>query len=418
MGDWLGADIEVTTTGMAHGGFAVARVDGRVVFVADALPDETVIARVTDDSKSSFWWADTVSVVAASPHRVPHIWAEADVSRELGSRVGGADFGHIDLRHQRTLKRFVLHDSLTRFGKIDETTLSSLLGDVESMPGDDEHNGLGWRTRVRLHVDEKGNVGPRARKSHDVIRVSTLPLASAGINSIAPLREQYGVVASVDVLSPSVGDPRLIVGNQKPTVIRERVGSREFRVDDNGFWQVHREAPLMLSETVAAAIDREKFDPAAYNLDLYGGVGLLAAALAEVGGPATRITTVEANERATEHAGENLAEWVGASAESAKVERWLSNLDNRATPAERVRLGAGTVILDPPRTGAGREVMALLTRIAPAQIIYVACDPVALGRDVAFAQAAGYRLTALRAMDMFPHTHHSEAVATLVRDAQ
>jgi tRNA/tmRNA/rRNA uracil-C5-methylase (TrmA/RlmC/RlmD family) len=174
----------------------------------------------------------------------------------------------------------------------------------------------------------------------------------------------------------------------------------------------------MLSETVAAAIDRERFDPAAYNLDLYGGVGLLAAALAEVGGPATRITTVEANERATEHAGENLAEWVGASAESAKVERWLSNLDNRATPAERVRLGAGTVILDPPRTGAGREVMALLTRIAPAQIIYVACDPVALGRDVAFAQAAGYRLTALRAMDMFPHTHHSEAVATLVRDAQ
>ena len=418
MGEWLGADVEITTTGMAHGGYAVARLDGRVVFVADALPDETVIARITDDSKSSFWWADTVSVVSPSPHRVPHIWAEADVSRELGRRVGGADFGHIELSHQRTLKRNVLEDSLTRFGKVDAATLSLVLGTVESMPGDDEVNGLGWRTRVRLHVDNHGIVGPRARKSHDVIPVTKLPLASAGINTIAPLSETYGAEGSVDVLSPSVGDPRLIIGNQKPTVIRERVGAREFRVDDNGFWQVHREAPTVLSETVAAAIDRDRFDPVAYNLDLYGGVGLLAAALADVGGPSTRITTVEANERATEHAGENLAEWVGAFAETGKVERWLSNLDNRATPAERARLSAATVILDPPRTGAGREVMALLTRIAPAQIVYVACDPVALGRDVAFAQTAGYRLTKLRAIDMFPHTHHSEAVATLVLENQ
>ncbi len=82
MGEWLGADVEITTTGMAHGGYAVARLDGRVIFVADALPDETVIARVTDDSKASFWWADTVSVVSPSAHRVPHIWAEADVSRD------------------------------------------------------------------------------------------------------------------------------------------------------------------------------------------------------------------------------------------------------------------------------------------------------------------------------------------------
>jgi tRNA/tmRNA/rRNA uracil-C5-methylase (TrmA/RlmC/RlmD family) len=60
--------------------------------------------------------------------------------------------------------------------------------------------------------------------------------------------------------------------------------------------------------------------------------------------------------------------------------------------------------------------MALLTRLAPAQLVYVACDPVALARDVAFASAAGYRLSKLTALDMFPHTHHVEAVATLVRE--
>lgn len=416
MGDWLGHTVELTPTGIAHGGYSVARLDGRVVFVSDAIPGETVLARVTDDSKASFWWAETLSVVTPSEHRVPHIWHEADVTREPERRVGGADFGHIRLAHQRELKKDVLRDALIRFGKVDAATASLLLNKVEALPGDDKANGLGWRTRVRLHTDDRGHVGPRARKSHDIIRVASLPLASAGINDIAPLTEEYGNIGSVDVLSPSVGDPRLIVGHQKPTVIRERVGDREFIVDDNGFWQVHREAPMALTTGVRDAIDEGRFDATAYNLDLYGGVGLLAAALAGVGGPSTRITSIESSDRATEHAGENLAEWVGAFAETAKVDRWLSALDRRATPAERARLEAATVVLDPPRTGAGRDVMALLTRLAPAQMVYVACDPVALARDVAFATAAGYKLTRLKALDMFPHTHHVEAIATLVRD--
>ena len=416
MGEWLGKNVELTPTGIAHGGYSVARLDGRVVFVSDAIPGETVEARVTDDSKSSFWWADTVSVVSASDFRVAHVWAEADVALDPAKRVGGADFGHISLAHQRDLKKDVLRDALIRFGKVDPATVSLLLDKVHALPGDDKVGGLGWRTRVRLHTNDRGQVGPRARKSRDVIRVSSLPLATAGVNLIAPLSEEYGDVGSVDVLSPSMGDPRLIIGDQKPTVIRERVGDREFRVDDNGFWQVHHAAPVTLSAAVRAAIDPDRFDATAYNLDLYGGVGLFAAALADVGGPSTRVTSVEANERATEHAGENLAEWIGAAAETAKVDRWLSALERRATPVERARMHAGTVVLDPPRTGAGREVMALLTRLAPAQLIYVACDPVALARDVAFATAAGYRLSALTALDMFPHTHHVETVATLVRE--
>jgi tRNA/tmRNA/rRNA uracil-C5-methylase (TrmA/RlmC/RlmD family) len=248
--------------------------------------------------------------------------------------------------------------------------------------------------------------------------VKSLPLATDGINQIAPLSDNYGMSGWVDVLSPTVGDPRLIVGEQKPTVIRERVGDREFRVDDNGFWQVHREAATTLSREVRAAIDPDHFDPTALNLDLYGGVGLLAVALADLGGPSTRVTSVEADERATEHAGENLGEWVGAFAETGTVDKWLRALDQRATPGERARLAAGTVILDPPRSGAGREVMATLGRLAPAQIVYVACDPVALSRDIAFAREHGYRPTRLRAFDMFPHTHHLETIVTFVKDAR
>ena len=352
----------------------------------------------------------------ASPHRVPHVWAEAGIDRPIHARVGGADFGHIALTHQRELKRDVLKDSLARFGKLDEATIALLLDRVTALPGDDDRGGLAWRTRVRLHVNDQGQVGPRARRSHDIIVVKSLPLASEGINQIAPLADNYGMTGSVDVLSPSIGEPRLIVGEQKPTVIRERVGNREFQVDDNGFWQVHREAATTLTDEVRAAIDSERFDPTALNLDLYGGVGLFAVALADLGGPSTRITSVESDERATEHAGENLSEWVGAFAETGMVDKWLRALDARATPGERSRLAAGTVILDPPRSGAGREVMALLGRIGPAQIVYVACDPVALSRDIAFARDHGYRPTRLRALDLFPHTHHLETIVTLVRE--
>jgi tRNA/tmRNA/rRNA uracil-C5-methylase (TrmA/RlmC/RlmD family) len=416
MGDATGTDIELALTGIAHGGFAVGRLDGRVVFVSDAIPGETVVARVTDDSKASFWRADAVSIVDASPHRVPHVWAEAGIDRPIHARVGGADFGHIALAHQRVLKRDVLKDSLARFGKLDEATIALLLDRVTALPGDEDRGGLAWRTRVRLHVSDQGQVGPRARRSHDIIVVKSLPLASEGINRIAPLADNYGMTGSVDVLSPSIGEPRLIVGEQKPTVICERVGNREFRVDDNGFWQVHREAATTLTDEVRAAIDSERFDPTALNLDLYGGVGLFAVALADLGGPSTRITSVESDERATEHAGENLSEWVGAFAETGMVDKWLRALDARATPGERSRLAAGTVILDPPRAGAGREVMAILGRLAPAQIVYVACDPVALSRDIAFAREHGYRPTRLRAIDLFPHTHHLETIVTLVRE--
>ena len=88
MGEWLGKNVELTPTGIAHGGYSFARLDGRVVFVSDAIPGETVDARVTDDSKSSFWWADTVSVSSASEFRVAHVWPEADVALDPTRRVG------------------------------------------------------------------------------------------------------------------------------------------------------------------------------------------------------------------------------------------------------------------------------------------------------------------------------------------
>jgi tRNA/tmRNA/rRNA uracil-C5-methylase (TrmA/RlmC/RlmD family) len=396
-----GTELELEVTNVAHGGISVARHDGRVVFVSDAIPGETVLARVSEDSKKSFWRADTVSVLSPSEFRQPHIWTAASIDRDPSERAGGADFGHIRIEHQRELKRQVLVDALQRMAGVTTDVR------VEALPGNDD--GTGWRTRVRLQVDESGRVGPYAARSHRVIPVQDLPLATAAIAELAPLGERFPEQEHIDVLEPSTGGARLIVGRQKPVVIRERVGDREFRLDDGGFWQVHAHAAETLSGAVQEAIDDALFDPRAQNLDLYGGVGLLAAAVGDRFGKTVRITSVESDARATEHAGENLADWLGARAETARVERWVRSL---ATSGDR--LPSATVILDPPRAGAGREVVEALADLHPAQIVYVACDPVALARDIGLFAERGYQLDALRAFDLFPNTHHVEAVARLI----
>ncbi len=408
----VGREVELTVDRVAHGGITVGRLDGRVVFVSDAIPGERVVARVSDDRKKSFWRADAVRVLEPSEHRREHVWSAASIDREPRQRAGGAEFGHIALAHQRELKRQVVLESLQRFAHLDESALPGGAGAlaVEALPGDDAANGLGWRTRVRWHVDTEGRLGPMASRSHTVIPVTDAPLATSAVHAATPFAERFTGAQAVEVLAPSVGEPRLVVDEQAPSVIRERVGERVFQLDDIGFWQVHHAAAGALTAAVQNAIDESLFDPRADNLDLYGGVGLLAAAVADRFGDTTRITSVESDARATDHASENLAEWLGAGAETGRVDRWL-----RDRVGANASLRGATVVLDPPRSGAGVEVMASLTSLSPAQIVYVACDPVALARDVALAAEAGYSLQSLRAFDLFPHTHHVEAVATLVR---
>ena len=398
----VGKELDLEVTNVAHGGISVARHDGRVIFVSDAIPGELVRARITEDSKKSFWRADTVAVVRASEFRQAQVWSAASVERAPEDRAGGAEFGHIRIDHQRELKRQVLADSLLRMAGVDCAVA------VEALPGNGD--GTGWRTRVRLQVDADGRPGPFAARSHRVIEVNDLPLATAAVQAAAPLDQRFVGEQHIEVLEPSTGAARLIVGRQKPTVIRERVGEREFLVDDGGFWQVHRAAAETLTAAVQDAVDDALFDPRAKNLDLYGGVGLLAAALGDRFGSTVRVTSVESDPRATEHAGRNLSDWLGARAVTARVERWITQL---ASSGEK--LPGATVVLDPPRSGAGRDVVDALSVLQPDQLIYVACDPVALARDVGFFAERGYRLASLRAFDLFPNTHHVEAVARLVR---
>lgn len=427
--------LDLDITGVAHGGIFVARHEGRVVFVPDAIPGERVRARVTDDSRPAFWRAEALEVLDASGSRQRHIWAEADIARLPHERPGGADFGHIALEAQRELKARVLHEAFERFAHL------SLDVAVESAGEDESPDGSGWRTRLGLHVAPDGTVGPYAARSHHVVPVSSHPLAAPElaeaaldlglrrgdrVDLVLPSDGRVRVIERTDAPAPRRGGRGERRGTARPIpaaaereVVIEEVRGRRFRVDAGGFWQVHRLAATALADTVGTALSSVAFDPAAPNLDLYGGVGLFAAVMGEFGGPTTRVTTVESAPRATRHATDNLRDWDRAEAITARVDRFLAaevaDLDAASGPRAHA-YRAATVLLDPPRAGAGAGVVRSIAALAPQAVIYVACDPVALARDTATFAAEGYELRDLRALDLFPHSHHVEAVAVFQRD--
>lgn len=406
--------LELTVQTMAHGGAGIGRVEGRVVFCPGVIPGEVVLAEVTDSSKSSMWRAQAVSILEPSPYRRDHVWQEASIERPWATRAGGADYGHIQLVHQRQLKTDILRDSLKRFGKIDNPLIDQVI--VQAVPGDDERDGTGWRTRVTVHADDTGRLGPYAERSHTVIPVSSLPLASHTIQESSLLSLSAAGAHSVRAVDSSGSGLRFIIDTQTPQPMTETVGSWTFQLSDHSFWQVHQEAPRVLAGAITRAIQADVFDPDARHLDLYAGVGLLGRALADAVDERISLTIVESDDAAVTFAEANLEGVCDVSAEAGNVDRWLRG---QLSGGEGSTLWQGsTVILDPPRSGAKAEVISSLAALGVAQIIYVACDPVALGRDAGLLDQSGYEMVHLEAWDLFPHTHHLETIATFLRTSE
>jgi tRNA/tmRNA/rRNA uracil-C5-methylase (TrmA/RlmC/RlmD family) len=398
--NWLDRVLELEIEKIAHGGIFVARHEGRVVFVSHTAPGEKVKAKVFEDKGGSFCRAETVEVLSPSKSRVTHIWKEAD---RLGA--GGAEFGHLALEYQRTLKTDVLEESLSRMAGISQRV------QVMPVPGDETTNGLGYRTRVQLHVSAEGVAGPYQERTHNVVPVKSLPLAVSEINELAIHLKNWQDVKRIEIATASTGGIQWFIdkklkGDKKLT---ERAVGRSFRISSGGFWQVHRgAAELLASEVIELS---EGLDPEANNLDLYGGVGLFSGALATKYGKKLNITTVESSKVATADASANLVDLAKHKAVSAPVEGFL-----RLQIKQGLQLEGATVILDPPRAGAGKSVVDQLVFLEPRKIIYVACDPVSLARDLKVFLSSGYRLDEIRSYDLFPHTHHFETIASLVKE--
>jgi len=143
----------------------------------------------------------------------------------------------------------------------------------------------------------------------------------------------------------------------------------------------------------------------------------LAHALASMSEDTLSITAVESDDSALNYVQQNLAGIADIEAVSARVDRWLREQVAKMGSADKDRYARATVIVDPPRSGAKADVIDSLVTLGVGEIIYVACDPVALGRDAGLLSKAGYEMVFIESWDLFPHTHHMETIATFVNNS-
>lgn len=388
----VGREYEVEVAGVAHGGHCIARHEGRVLFVRHALPGERVVARVTDGGdKSTFLRADAVRIVRASADRV------TDGCPAAGpGRCGGCDWQHTTAAAQRRLKADVVAEQLRRLGGLDWD------GEVEAMPSHEER---GWRTRVEFAV-ANGSIGLRVHRSHEVISLTDCRIADPSIIATGLLEERAPAnVTGLDTVVDSSGDVLVIdlpEDDEPLPAVVQQVMHRRFEVGARGFWQVHPDAAPTFVRVVLEMLDPQPGDRV---LDLFSGVGLFTAFLAEKVGAQGAVVGIESDDSAIQCAVANLADLPQASAIGSDVAAALADRDAFAD--------ADLVVLDPPRAGAGRSVVTAVVERGPRAVAYVACDPAALARDLKYFTDRGYEVSGVRAFDAFPMTHHVECIALL-----
>jgi tRNA/tmRNA/rRNA uracil-C5-methylase (TrmA/RlmC/RlmD family) len=390
-------ELTLVTGAAANGGSCVAHHEGRVVFVRYALPGETVRARVTA-RRGSYWHAEVVEVLAPSADRIESLCPIAGVHG-----AGCCDLAFAAPGAALSLKANVVANQLERLGGF------AWSGDAETLA---DSAPTGWRTRVRLEVGPHRRPGFHRYHSEELVtdlRCGQLPAGMLdGLQDIDwPPGAQMHVAVDDDGERHVARTTR--DGKRTATKVTEgsyhavqRVGGRSWGIPVTAFWQSHRDAPRVYSALIA-----DWAQPAAGMTawDLYGGAGVFAAVLGEAVGESGRVLTIDTSRAASRAARAALTDLPQVTVVNDSVRRVLSSQQNRADVA----------VLDPPRSGAGREVIDLLAAAGVSRVVHIGCEAASFARDVGLYLGHGYTVEKLKVFDAFPLTHHTECVALLSR---
>ncbi len=411
-----------------YGGAFLARVEGKAVFVPLVLPGEQARVRITQ-SKAGYSTAEAEEIVSAAPERI------APACPHFGV-CGGCHYQHTDYETQLAFKQAILRETLERGGVAAPAEIHVLASDAWH-----------YRNRIRLAFDAAGNPGYRGRRSHAVIPVSQCPIAAPLLVDAAraaaelarslaqPLRlteialfcdaEEASLLASVFtanatkirfdefaqawqqripalkgaelVVEGRAGQPARTVARWGATSLAYRAAGFDYRVDHGAFFQVNRWLVDALVERVTAG------RRGALAWDLFAGVGLFARRLTA---SFARVVAVESAPSATQALAANLKGTHGIPIRA-------TTLDFLRRDHQGVR--PDFIVVDPPRTGLGAEITALLAGVAPPALAYVSCDPATLARDLRALTASGYQIESVTLADLFPQTFHLETVVHLRR---
>jgi 23S rRNA (uracil1939-C5)-methyltransferase len=411
-----GDRVRLTIERPAAGGRMIARHDGAVVFVSNALPREVVDAEIEKVQRGTAW-AIARQVIEASADRV---------AGAPDGACGGSVLAHVRYERQLALKAAIIDDAFRRLGRI---TLEGPV-DVVGSPVD------GYRMRARLHM-RGGKIGFFREGTHTLCDAGpTRQLRDDSLDVVAALERALSVLERPTIteielsenvaaseravhfeLAPDADPSRLATltrvagltgassapANHPRTLelwgspfVGDRIRGATLTRHARSFFQGNRFLLDALVDHVVNAIG------AGPVLDLYAGVGLFSVAAA-VSGKAG-VTAVEgdpfsAADLKKNSAGHDITPVIGA------VESFL----------ERPRGKFQAVIVDPPRTGMSKAATAGVIALQAPALIYVSCDIATLARDARLLLDAGYRIAGMRSFDLFPNTAHVETVIAFAR---
>lgn len=371
-------------------GEGIAHHDGELVFVPYTIPGEK--ARVTiRRRKGPYLEADLLEVVDPSPHRVTP-------KCRYYIECTGCQWQHVAYPHQLETKGKLVADQLKRIGGFDNPPLAPTLACEPPW---------GYRNHARFTIGRAGQVGYVNKNTRRFVRVDECLIMDPGINQLlgklqdkcgetTQLSVRYGVHTGKWLIQPTLQSAAIDVAvGQK--YYEEQLGGRTFRVSSPSFFQVNIRQAEKLAQLVRVQLDLQGTETV---VDAYAGVGTFAVLLAPY---ARHVIAIEESASAIADAVFNVEGLENVQLLEARTEEALVTM----------RPAPDAVVLDPPRTGCHPAALEALAALRPERIAYVSCDPATLGRDLKVLCASGFRLTQVQPIDMFPHTHHIEVVASL-----
>jgi len=395
----IGKKIECAIDNLAFGGAGVARVDGMVFFVEDALPGEKVLAEITKPSKN-FVRARALNIYEPSAERV------APPCRYYG-RCGGCQLQHLRYDAQVGWKTKQAIELLNRIGGLSDYSLS------DSVPSP---NPYGYRNTIRLHRLPVSPVqyGYYRRDGRSLISISRCLIAHRAINKLLSSNKISSASRNCppEIILHAGADGKVVVsaGGRNTANVTEVLCGTRFSVPPASFFQVNGAVAARLVEKVREWIQTSRCQGTLF--DLYCGVGVFSALL---GKSFSRVVGIDCDARAVAYAKANSVTRNNKkfSFIAGRVENVLPNIYKRHILPESI------VLLDPPRTGVGEGVIEALrgTDRNVERIFYISCNPATLARDLKRLCAnSPWRLDTVSIFDMFPQTAHIELCCSIVRE--
>ena len=393
---------------MAHGGSAVARLDGKAYFVDGALPGELITGHIELD-KGSWGKIRLDSVVEAAPERVE------PQCRHFGS-CGGCQWQHGSYAAQLEWKQSIVTGQLAHLGRHPDPPVRPI---VAAGPPFEYRNRMDYRVVA-------GRPALYERRSKTLVPLSECQILHPNLSAVlTDLGDLTGVQALTLRTSTTTGDVLVVIEGEVPrqasawgchvavvegdelrsvhgeAVLEETVAGVPFRISGRTFFQNNTAGAeqLVRLATEAAGITADDT-----LLDTYAGGGLFAAT---VGRGAGRVVAIERDQIAATDLQSNL--------NRAEVADYRIMRASTKDAIESIDEYWNVVIADPPRKGLGVDGIDAVTAAGPRTLVYVSCDPASLARYTAILDEMGYELDWVTPVDMFPQTFHIECVAKFER---